>query len=213
MSNLLIRPAVVDDAEELLEIYRPYVERTAITFEYAVPAVEEFRGRIERTIRRYPYLVAMEGGAAAETRTPNPPLFPGATKAPKSRILGYAYTGPFKEREAYDWAVETSIYVDMNHKKSGVGRALYEALEDVSRRQHIFNLNACIGVPVSADPHLTTNSMDFHAHMGYRLAGRFHRCGYKFGTWYDMVWMEKFLGEHPEAPLPVIPWPELEPKL
>lgn len=83
-----VRSASLDDAEAVLKIYAPYVEQTAITFEYEVPTPEEFRKRMERVMERYPYLVAEEDG----------------------ELLGYAYVSPFKERPAYDWAVETSIY-------------------------------------------------------------------------------------------------------
>ena len=177
----MIRIATEHDAEALLEIYAHYVEHTAITFEYAVPTVEEFRGRIRRTLSRYPYLVSERGG----------------------KIVGYAYAGPFKERSAYDWAVETTIYIDKNAHGQGLGRELYTALEHALALQNITNLNACIGYPEREDAYLTTNSADFHAHLGYRLVGRFHKCGYKFGRWYDMVWMEKCIAPHPDNPPPV----------
>lgn len=182
-----VRVATEKDAEELLQIYRPYVEGTVITFEYAVPSVEEFRHRIAHTLEKYPYLVAEEDG----------------------RIVGYAYAGAFKERAAYDWAVETTIYLAKGSRKKGMGRKLYDALEDALRMQHILNLNACIGYPEVEDEYLTKNSADFHAHLGYRLVGEFKQCGYKFGRWYNMVWMEKMIGEHGEKPEPVIPFPEV----
>ena len=143
--------------------------------------------RIENTLKRYPYLLAESAG----------------------EILGYAYAGPFVGRAAYDWAAETTIYLKTDKKKMGIGRALYEALEKVSRAQNILNLNACIGYPEADDEYLTGNSVQFHGHMGYRMVGEFHKCGYKFGRWYNMVWMEKILREHPAHPDPVIPFPEL----
>ena len=103
-NNIIIRVASTEDAQTLLEIYRPYVEHTAITFEYDVPDIEEFMNRIKNTQKTYPYLVAEYQG----------------------EILGYAYAGAFKERAAYDWAVETSIYVRQNQKRMGVGSLLYE---------------------------------------------------------------------------------------
>jgi len=175
------------DAEELLQIYRPYVEKTVITFETEVPDVEEFRSRIAKTLQKYPYLAVVKDG----------------------EICGYAYTWAFVGRAAYDWAAETTIYLREDQKKQGLGRLLYEKLEMVSEAQHILNLNACIGVPVVPDEYLTRNSEQFHAHLGYRRVGEFTQCGYKFGRWYDMVWMEKLLGEHPAHPAPVIPFPEL----
>ena len=184
-----IRAVTPEDAEELLGIYAPYVEKTVITFEYEVPGPEEFRSRIEKTLRKYPYIAAVKDG----------------------EILGYAYTGPFVGRTAYDWSAETTIYLKEDKKKMGLGRFLYQGLENISKAQHILNLNACIGYPEKEDEYLTKNSAEFHAHMGYSMVGRFHKCGYKFGRWYDMVWMEKMLGEHPEKPLPVIPFFELNP--
>ena len=183
-----IRTAAIDDAEELLKVYTPYVEKTAITFEYDVPSLEEFKRRIENTLKKYPYLVAEKDG----------------------EILGYAYTGPFVGRAAYSWAAETSIYLREDCRKMGIGRRLYAALEEISRQQNILNLYACIGWPEQEDPYLNRNSVQFHRHMGYRLVGEFKNCGYKFGRWYNMVWMEKLLVEHPEKAAPFIPFPEIE---
>lgn len=186
-----IRVATPQDAEALLAVYAPYVTDTAITFEYEVPSLTEFRERIRHTLERYPYLVMEQDG----------------------EILGYAYAGPFKERAAYDWAVETTIYVKQGMKEQGIGRKLYQALEDTLIRQNILNLNACIGYPTVEDEYLTRNSMEFHQHLGYRLVGQFYQCGYKFGRWYDMVWMEKLVGEHGVEPVRVKPFPELQQEL
>ena len=95
-----IRLAKTDDAEALLAIYTPYVEKTAITFEYDVPSIDEFRNRIIAVSAKYPWLVAVDNG----------------------NIVGYAYASAFKERAAYQWSVETSIYVDKDRKRSGTLR-------------------------------------------------------------------------------------------
>ena len=187
-NNIIIRVASTEDAQTLLEIYRPYVEHTAITFEYDVPDIEEFMNRIKNTQKTYPYLVAEYQG----------------------EILGYADAGAFKERAAYDWAVETSIYVDQNKKRMGIGKKLHEALEEELRNRGFLNMNACIAYPAQEDEYLTRNSVEFHAHLGYRMVGQFHQCGYKFHRWYDMVWMEKFIGEHRENQPDIIPFPELK---
>ena len=158
-----IRVARPEDAEELLAVYAPYVTKTAITFEYEVPGLEEFQERIRRTLQRYPYLVAQKDG----------------------ELLGYAYTGAFVGRAAYDWSAEVSIYLKEDRRKMGIGRRLYQELERISKAQNITNLNACIGYPEKEDEHLTMNSIQFHAHMGYEMVGVFHKCGYKFGTWYN----------------------------
>ncbi len=99
----------------------------------------------------------------------------------------YAYAGPFIGRAAYDWSVEMSIYLRMDEHRHGLGKMLYQKMEDVLRAQGILNLNACIAVPkADGDAYLTDNSMKFHEHMGYQMVGRFHDSGYKFGRWYDI---------------------------
>lgn len=178
------RSVLVTDAERLLDIYSYYVRKTAITFEWEVPSIDEFRGRIQHTLERYPYIVAEDNGM----------------------ILGYAYAGPFVGRKAYDWSVETTIYLDHDVRHQGIGKNLYLKLEDTLKQMNVLNLNACIGYPKENDEYLTDNSARFHEHMGYALAGRFHDSGYKFGRWYDMIWMEKMIGEHSDDPAPVIPY-------
>lgn len=186
-----IRTATPIDAAEILAVYAPYVKQTAITFEYEVPSLEEFAGRIVRTLERYPYLVALSEG----------------------KIVGYAYVSPFHARPAYDWAVETSIYVRMDCKRMGIGHKLYEALEETLKRQGILNMEACIAYPETPDEYLTRDSVAFHEKKGYRMVGEFYQCGYKFNRWYNMVWMEKFIGEHKENQPPVIPFPQLSKEL
>lgn len=184
----MIRLATIEDAKELLEIYRYYVEHTAITFEYETPSVEEFQQRIKKTLKRYPYLVVEEEG----------------------KILGYAYASPFKERAAYDWSVETTIYVNKDKKQSGIGKKLYLALEEILKNQHVINLDACITDPAIEDEYVTKNSVEYHRHLGYHMVGKFYKSGYKFGRWYDMVWMEKYIGKHADSPEPFIPFSKLD---
>ncbi len=183
-----IRIATPADAERLLQIYASYVTDTAISFEYTVPSVTEFRARITNTLQKYPYLVAEHNG----------------------QIVGYTYAGPFIARAAYGWNVETTIYLQKDKKKAGIGRALYEALEKALTLQNILTANACIGYPETEDEYLTLNSIQFHEHLGYRMVGVFHQCGYKFGRWYHMAWMEKHLGEHTGEPDAVIPFPKIK---
>lgn len=185
---ICIRIATENDAKELLDIYMPYVTETAISFEYDVPSPEEFQARIVNTLQKYPYIIAEKN----------------------SEILGYAYTNAFVGRAAYDRSVENTIYLKKGRTKIGVGRMLYEALERITKAQNILNMNACIACPEIEDEHLTMNSIQFHEHLGYRMVGTFHNSGYKFDTWYHMVWMEKIIGEHSSSPLPVIPFPELD---
>ena len=185
--DVLLRVACPADAPALLEIYAPYVRDTAISFEYDVPETAAFAARIALTLQRYPYLAAERDG----------------------ELLGYAYTGAFHPRAAYDRAAETSIYLRGDCRGCGLGRRLYTALEALSRAQNVQNLYACIAWPEADDPHLTRASAAFHAHLGYTLVGKFCRCGYKFGTWYSMVWMEKLLGAHEAEPAPFVQFPQL----
>jgi len=174
MSNIILRSASTEDAESILKIYSHYVKNTAISFEYEVPTLDEFKERIAHTLEKYPYLVAEQDGT----------------------IIGYAYGSQFHERAAYSWCAEVSIYVDVNARKCGVGRMLYEVLEQALKEQGILNLYACIAYTDAEDEYLNNNSAQFHAHLGYTEIGRFHKCGYKFNRWYDMIWMEKLIGEH-----------------
>ena len=128
-----IRAASPDDAAELLEIYAPYVRETAISFEYEVPALDEFRARITATLARYPYLAAERGGA----------------------LLGYAYCGAFSGRAAYALSAETSIYVRRGGHGRGIGRRLYEALFAAAKAQNLRNLYADAAYPDAEDEYLT----------------------------------------------------------
>ena len=186
-TSVMIRTARPEDAPALLGIYAPYVEKTAISFEYEVPTLTEFQTRIEHILQKYPYLVAEKDG----------------------ELMGYAYTHAFVGRAAYEHSAETTIYLREDRRGMGVGKKLYLALEEISKAQNIYSLNACIGYPEAEDEYLTMNSIQFHAHMGYRFVGRFYKCGCKFGRWYDMAWMEKILTEHPQNPPAVVPFPEL----
>ena len=187
-TNLSIRMATAKDAEKILEIYSPYVMNTAITFEYEIPSVAEISKRISDTLRRYPYLIALE----------------------EECIAGFAYASAFRERAAYDWAAETTIYLRQDRRGKGIGKKLYLALGDILKRQNVINLNACIAYTPNEDAHLDNTSMAFHKHLGYSKAAHFSKCGYKFGKWYDVIWMEKMLGEHPDTPSPVIPISEIQ---
>ncbi len=174
MAEYLIREAAVDDAKVLSEIYSYYVLNTAISFEYDAPDEAEFRSRIENTIKKYPYIVLEAEG----------------------EIKGYAYAGPFKTREAYRYSVENTVYVKYGEAKKGYGRLLVDALEKKLVEMGYENANACIAYINEPDEYLNNNSMEFHEHLGYSLVGRFHKCAYKFGRWYDMIWMEKLIGTH-----------------
>ena len=180
-TNITVRLARPEDASQLLAIYAPYVRDTAITFEYVIPTCSEFEARIKSTLLRYPYFVAEEHGT----------------------LLGYAYASMFKERAAYSWAAETSVYVSQDYHGSGLGRKLYTALEEALKKQNICNLNACIAYP-------NPKSIRFHERLGYKKTAHFTNCGYKDGKWYDMIWMEKIIGEHLIPPKAFIAFSNLD---
>ena len=179
-----VEKVMLSDGKELLKIYAPYVEKTAISFEYEVPSITEFQDRIKNISSKFPYIKMVDDDG---------------------EILGYAYATSFKGRKAYDWSVESTVYVREDQKRNGIGRALYEALEKSLASMGILNVNACIAYLSDGekDEHLTNDSFFFHEKMGYKLVGTFHDSGYKFGKWYDMIWMEKILGDHPSEPAPV----------
>ena len=172
--RMKIRSAAPDDAKRLLEIYGYYVANTAVSLEYDVPTEADFRSRIQNTLQKYPYLVLEEDGI----------------------IQGYAYAGMFKSRAAYSRSCEVSIYVDRSAKRRGYGRKLYETLEDSLKRQGIVNMYACIAYPVVEDEYLTRDSERFHRRLGFSTVAEFHQCACKFGRWYNMICMEKIIGEH-----------------
>lgn len=187
--DIKIRIAKKEDAQALLNIYSYYVENTAITFEYKVPSIEEFENRISTTLKNYPYLLAEVDG----------------------KISGYVYAGRFSPRAAYDWVAETSIYIDKDCHRMGLGKMLYTKLEEYLKAQNVTNLYAGIADPVEAtDPYLTKNSQHFHEASGYKTIGHFSLCGYKFDRWYNLIYMEKFIGEHNTPQKSLIPFSQLK---
>ena len=176
IDDISIRFAKPEDAKELLKIYAYYVTDTAISFETEVPSEEEFKLRIEEVLKSYPFIVACKD----------------------EEILGYAYLHSFVGRKAYELSAETTIYLNPDKKKMGIGKKLYSVLEDIAKAQNITNLYSCIGYVDKEDEYLNNNSVQFHEHIGFRMVGKFENCGHKFGRWYHMVWMEKIIGEHGE---------------
>ncbi|CYU94299.1 GNAT family N-acetyltransferase [Streptococcus suis] len=159
-----IRSAQIEDAADLVAIYAPYVETTAITFETEVPTVADFVSRIEKTLVKFPYLVAVEDG----------------------KIIGYAYASTYYARAAYDWTVELSVYVSSEARGKGIGSLLYAALEEELTARGFKNFLACIALPNPA-------SLALHKKRGYEQVAHFKNVGYKFDTWHDIVWLQKSL--------------------
>ena len=188
MHDPIIRPVTVDDAPALREIYAYYVENTGVTFEYEPPNCEEFARRITATLPKYPYLCVERDG----------------------EILGFSFAHAFRDRPAYDYSVETTIYIRHDVRGEGFGRMIYSALEDILKAMGITNLYACVGYAETEDEYLTNASPRFHERMGYRTVGKFFNCGHKFGRWYSMIWMEKIIGDFSLSPAPVIPFGEVQ---
>ena len=179
--EITIRVATPQDAQAILDIYAPYIQNTAITFEYEVPSLQEFTDRITQTLQKYPYIVAVSD----------------------NKIVGYAYAGAFGKRAAYTWTAEVSIYIAQNFRKMGIGKKLYETLEKLLKAQNIINIIACDAYTEQQDEHLNKNSLQFHKHMGYEVVGKLNQCGYKFHKWYDIIHLEKYIGSHSIEPFPL----------
>jgi L-amino acid N-acyltransferase YncA len=160
--GVLIRDADAErDAAACAAIYAPYVRDTAISFEEVPPTTAEMAARIERLTTTHAWLVAED----------------------ECEILGYAYACPHRERAAYRWTTEVSVYVDASHRRRGAGRQLYESLlRTLAERGYQVAL-AVIGLPNDA-------SVAFHESFGFEPAGVYRRLGFKFGTWWDVGWWQ-----------------------
>lgn len=182
-----VRAAASEDAEQLLEIYTPFVisedsSLSNVSFELAAPDVEEFRQRIQDISKQFPYLVGEVNG----------------------QILGYVYCHPYRERLAYQWAVEVTIYLAPAGQGKGLGRLLYETMEKLLCLQGVTMAYSCITVG-------NDHSIKMHEALGYRLIGTFTNSGYKNGQWLDTVWLEKQLQPCPKQPDKIKSWRELDP--
>lgn len=169
MSEILIRDVRAEDAARLLEIYSYYVLNTAVSFEYEVPSVEEFKGRIKKITEKYPYLVCVKD----------------------DKIVGYVYASAYSTRSAYDWTVATSIYLDRDHRRQGIGKLLYKELEERLKSNGIVNLLAGVAFSETEDEYLSHDSYRFHLSEGYIKVAHMKGIGKKFDRWYDLLWLQK----------------------
>jgi L-amino acid N-acyltransferase YncA len=181
MNEHSIRLATIDDAEAILAIYTPYVVNTVITFEYDVPSIVEFRERIRNTQKEYPYIVYVSDG----------------------RIVGYAYAHRQRERAAYQWNAELSVYMDGDSRGRGFGKTLYACLMELLKLQHIINVYGAVTVPNAASEKL-------HESFGFRRLGDFVNTGYKMGQWLNVAWFEKAIAEFPATPKSLLPFPQVD---
>jgi L-amino acid N-acyltransferase YncA len=168
---MMIRLATIHDTEEILEIYTPYVQNTNISFETIVPSREEMESRIKGVLINNPWIV-LEA---------------------ENSILGYAYASKHRERAAYRWAVDISIYMRQDCRGKGAGKALYTALISILRLQGYYNVYAGICLPNEA-------SVGIHEYFGFKKIAQYSNVGYKFGQWHDVGWWELSLRQHNPEP-------------
>ena len=169
--KIIVRSVYESDVERLVEIYSYYVENTAVSFEYNRPSVEEFKERIESIKKKYPYLVCEF----------------------ESNVVGYAYANTYSTREAYNWTVTSSIYIDKDYRRRGIGRVLYANLEKELMKQGIVNILAGVAYTANEDIYLTHDSFKFHIKEGYSKVAHMSNIGKKFERWYDLLWMQKVI--------------------
>ncbi|HSS49761.1 MAG TPA: arsinothricin resistance N-acetyltransferase ArsN1 family B [Thermoanaerobaculia bacterium] len=168
--SIRIRSATEADAPALLAIYRPFVEQTSVSFELVPPTVEEFAARIRKSLAGWEWLVAERDG----------------------QILGYAYGSMHRERPAYRWSVEVSAYVDPNHHRQGIGRALYLRLFEILTDKGFCNAYAGITLP-------NDGSVALHRSVGFEPIGVFKAIGRKYGKWHDVAWFQRPLRDAPPS--------------
>ena len=166
-----IREAHSDDAEQIAAIYAPYVRDTAISFEVEPPSPGEMGTRLKAVAATYPWLVSADGDA----------------------LLGYAYASRHRERAAYQWSVDVSVYIRTDAHRRGLGRALYATLLPLVTAQGYCNAYGGITLP-------NASSVGLHESMGFTPIGVYRAVGYKLGAWHDVGWWELTLQARPNRP-------------
>lgn len=167
----LIRIANAADATSILEIYAPYIIDTSFTFETEVPSIDAFAQRITACVESWPWLVYEADGI----------------------IAGYAYATRHRERVAYQWCVESSVYIRDNFQKAGIATALYEALLDILKYQGFRNVYAGINLP-------NDKSVSFHERCGFAWFADYKNVGYKLGKWNTVGWWIRQLNDYTTEP-------------
>ncbi len=180
----LIRLATPEDAASILEIYEPFILNTAVTFETVLPTIENIEHRIISYQQDWPWLVC----EIDET------------------IAGYAYATKHRERAAYQWCAESSVYVRENFQQKGIAKALYNALLSILKYQGCRNVYAGITLP-------NHKSISFHEKSGFSKIADYKNIGYKSGAWHTVGWWELHLNDYSNSPMTPIKFPELDPTL
>ena len=176
-----IRRATLDDAAEIAAIYAPFVRDTATTFEVSPPTADEMRRRIAEIIPNYPWLVAEDD----------------------NHLAGYVYGNQHKERAAYQWSADVTIYLRPAYHRQGLGRRLYTLLFDLLRRQGFHSLYAGLTLP-------NAGSQALHRAMGMTEIGVYREAGWKFDSWHDVMWMGMSFDSSKAPKAPPVPFSELD---
>jgi L-amino acid N-acyltransferase YncA len=177
-TGVVVRPAVPRDAEAIAQIYGAAVADTTSSFEAVPPSPDEMRERMGKS-PRLPWFVA---------------------EAPDGSLLGFAYGSRHRERAAYRWSAEVSVYNRAEARRQGIGSALYAALFPALRELGYVSLYAGITLPNPA-------SVGLHRHLGFREIGTFPMVGFKFGQWHDTNWWWLPLQDRPVSPAEPREWP------
>ena len=176
-----IRIATVADSKSILKIYAPYIEDTSYTFETEVPTIDSFEKRISSCLQNWPWLVCEIDGV----------------------IAGYAYGSRHRERVAYQWSLESSVYIHDDYQRRGVARALYTALINILKLQRFRNLYAVINLP-------NDKSVSFHENLGFEYFATYKNVGYKLGRWKNVGWWQLQLNEYSMEPEPPVKFPDIK---
>lgn len=171
ITNKKIRLASLADSASILDVYAPFITDTVITFEYDIPTVAEFGKRITNIQKKYPWLVCEVNGV----------------------VVGYAYASEYRERVAYDWSVDFTIYIKPEYHRKNIGKALYSALVEILILQGYYNAYAGVTIP-------NINSESIHQSLGFKAIGVYQNVGYKFGKWLDTKWFELIMQDHSTSP-------------
>ena len=180
----VLRLATVSDAEEILHIYAPYIVNTSFTFETEVPSVEEFAERIRTYLLNWPWVVCEIDG----------------------RIAGYTYATRHRERTAYQWCTESSVYIQDDFQRAGIARALYTALIDILKKQRFRNIYAVINLP-------NEKSIAFHESCGFKYFATYEKVGYKLGKWKNVGWWKLSVNEYGDEPAAPIKFSDINKNL
>ena len=178
---ITIRLATPADAEGILTIYAPYIENTSFTFETEVPSVKDFGERINSYLINWPWIVCEIDGI----------------------IAGYAYATRHRERTAYQWCTESSIYIHDSFQRSGIARALYSALFNILKMQGFRNVYAVINLP-------NDKSVSFHESLGFIYFATYEKVGYKLGKWKNVGWWKLCINEYADKPAAPVKFSELD---